>query len=66
MTVEPSARAINGGIRADLDVVVNDHVADLEHFAVPALVEDVAVAVRADDRAGVDGDAVADLRARHK
>lgn len=54
-------RAIDGGIGADLDVVANDDVADLKNFAVAAFVENVAVAVGADDGSGVDDDAVADL-----
>ena len=58
--------AVNGGVGADLDIVVDDHIADLKHFAMPALVEHVAVTVRADDRAGVDGDAMADLASSDK
>ena len=54
--------AVNGGIGADLDIVVDDDVAELKHFPVAALVEHIAEAVRADDRAGVDGDAMAELR----
>src|SRR3954463_7944909 len=53
--------AIDGDIGADLDVVANDDVADLQNFAMTAFVENVAVAVGADDGSGVDGDAVADL-----
>src|ERR1035438_6742112 len=43
---------------------LDDHIADLQHFAVAALVEHVAVAVRSDDRAGVDADPMTDLRPR--
>ena len=57
----PEGAAINGGVRADFHVVVNDDVADLKHLAMAALVEHIAVAVRADDRAGVDGNAMPDL-----
>src|ERR1039458_3368291 len=56
--------AVNGRVGADLHVVVDDHIADLQHFAVAALVEHVAVAVRTDDRAGVDADPMTDLRPR--
>ena len=56
--------AVNGTVGPDLHVVVDDHVANLQHFAMAALVENIAVAVRADDRAGVDADAVSDLRPR--
>ena len=54
--------AINARVRANLDIVVNDDVADLKHLAMLARVEHVAVTVRADDRAGVDADAMANLR----
>src|ERR1039457_6292298 len=47
--------AVDGGIGADLDIVMDDDVAELKHFAVTPLVEDVAEAVRPDDRTGVDG-----------
>ncbi len=56
--------AINGRVRADFHVVVNDDIADLQHFAVPAFVENITVTVRADDGAGVDRHAVADLAFR--
>ena len=56
--------AVDAGVRADFDVVVDDHVASLENFAVPAFVEDVTVAVGADDGAGVDGNPVSNLGAR--
>jgi len=57
-------RAVNGGVRPNLHIVVDDHVADLQHLPLAALVEHVAITIRPDDRARVDGDAVADLRAR--
>ncbi len=56
--------AVNSRVGADLHVVVDDYIADLQHLAVAALVEHVAVAVRADDRAGVDADTMTDLRPR--
>src|SRR5207237_10785352 len=56
--------AIHGHVRADLNVVADDDVADLRHLAVKAPVQHIAVTVRADDRAGVDADALADFRAR--
>src|SRR5450756_1399569 len=56
--------AINGRVRADFHVVVNNDVADLQHFAMAAFVEYIAVAVRADDGSGVNGDAISDLAFR--
>src|SRR5580658_6763490 len=43
--------AIDGGVGANLHVIVNYDVAGLEHFAVAALVKYIAVTIRADDRA---------------
>src|ERR1017187_9090025 len=54
--------AVNAGVGTDLDVVMDHDVAELKHFPVAALVEHVAKAVRTDDGAGVDGDAMAELR----
>ena len=56
--------AIDGCIGPYLHVVVKDHFAKLQDFAVARLVEHIAETVRADDRAGVNGDAVADLALR--
>src|ERR1039457_5612551 len=56
--------AVNGRVGADLHVIVDDHIAALQPFAGAALVEHVTVAVRADDRAGVDADPMTDLRPR--
>ena len=56
--------AIDGYICADFNVVVNDHLSDLGDFPVLAVVEDVAEAIRTDDCAGVDADAVAELASR--
>ncbi len=57
----PERAAINRHIRAQLHVVADDHAADLGHLAVDAVIEHVAEAIRADDRAGVDAHPVADL-----
>ena len=56
--------AVNRHVRADLHVIADDDVANLRNFAVDAAVQHVAESVRADDRAGVDADAMADFRAR--
>src|SRR5262249_6672473 len=54
-------RAIDGRVRADLDVVLEHHVADLRHLLVlAALVELVAEAVAADHHARLEHDAVAE------
>src|SRR5438094_32393 len=53
--------AIDGGIGADLDVIADDDVAKLEHFALAAFIQHVTKTVRADHRAGMNGDAMADL-----
>src|ERR1700722_19507745 len=60
----PEGSAINGRVRAYLHIVVDDHVANLQHLAVTAFVEHITIAVRADDGASVDGDAMADLALR--
>src|SRR5258705_4964123 len=44
--------AVNGRVGPDLHVIMDDHFADLQHLVVAALVADIAVAVRADERAG--------------
>src|SRR6266516_2671574 len=38
-------RTINRYIRADFHIVMNDHVANLRHFSVYALVQDIAEAI---------------------
>ena len=53
--------AINGRVRADFHVVLDDHMADLRHFAMAAFIKNVTVAIRANDRASVNGDALPDL-----
>ena len=59
----PERAAVNRHIRAQLHVVADDHIADLGHLAMDAVIEHVAEAIRADDGAGVDAHAVADLGA---
>src|SRR5262245_53655522 len=54
--------AIDGDIRADFDVVINDYISNLRHFLMRALIEDIAEAVRANDTAGMNEHAVSDLR----
>jgi len=46
--------AINRHIRANLDIVVDDDVADLQHLSMPAFVENITVAVGANHRPGVN------------
>ena len=53
--------AIDGGVRADIHVVADDHRADLRHLHPGALLGRKAEAVAADDRAGMDDAACADL-----
>src|SRR4029079_9861927 len=53
-------RAIDAGVRADLDVVAQHHVPDLRYFVVDAAVLRVAEAVGPDHRARVDHHAVAE------
>src|SRR5206468_9284182 len=55
--------AINRHVGPNLHVVANDNVANLRHFAMDTAVEHVTETIRADDRAGVDADAMADLSA---
>src|SRR4030095_513326 len=55
---------IDGHVRANFDVIVDDDIAYLRHLAVHTLVEDITEAVRANDRARVDADTFANLRAR--
>ena len=57
----PERAAINRHVGAEFHIVANDHVADLRHLAMDAVIEHVAEAVRADDGAGVDAHAIADL-----
>ena len=53
---------VDGGVRADFDVIFDDHDAELLEFGVLALrVGGVAEAAGADDGAGLKDDAVADL-----
>ena len=66
MVVGAERAAVNGDVRADFDVVADDDAADLRHLAMHALVLHVTEAVRADDRAGMDAHAAADLRLRIK
>ena len=49
---------IDGGICADFDIVPDKHIADLKHLAMMPLVESVAIAVRTNDGARMDADAV--------
>src|SRR5207247_7501345 len=54
--------AVDGGVRADLDVVLDPHAADLRHLVMPPLLGGEAVAVAADDDAAVEDAAPADGR----
>jgi hypothetical protein len=54
--------AVDGGVGADLDVVLDDDAADLGDLHVPARSHGKAEAVLADARSRVDDHAVADQR----
>src|ERR1019366_6780570 len=56
--------AINRHVGADFHVVADDDISDLRHFAVNAAVLHVTEAVRANHRAGMNADALADFRMR--
>ena len=56
-------RPVDRRVGADLDVVLDDHAADLRDLAVRASVEGIAEAVTADHRAGVHDDATAEMHA---
>ena len=53
--------AVDRGVGADLDVVLDHHAADLRDLAVAAAVRRETEAVVADHGAGVDDDPIADL-----
>jgi hypothetical protein len=55
--------AVDGGVGADLDIVLDLDLTDLRDFSVDTVIEDVAEAIGADDGAGVDTDAFAHLSA---
>ena len=57
------AGAVDGGVCADFDVVVDFNDADLVDFDVFSFVEFVAIAIGADDAAGLEDDAVAEAAA---
>ena len=54
--------AVDRGVGADLDVVLDDDAADLRDLAVAARAQQIAEAVLTDAAAGMDDDAVADQR----
>src|SRR6266478_2213906 len=51
--------AVDGGAGADFHVIADLHMAQLRNFVVTSVVQAVAEAVRANDRVGVNRDAVA-------
>jgi hypothetical protein len=53
---------IDGGICANFDIVPYKHITDLKHLAMMPLVESVAIAVRTNDGARMDADAVTYFR----
>src|SRR5919198_5271554 len=55
---QPQGRAVDGRVRADLDVVVDQHGADLRDLPVRLAIEGVAEPVGADDGARVNHDAL--------
>src|SRR5262249_7856915 len=54
--------AVDRGIGANLDIVLDDHAADLRHLYVSGLARQIAEAVLTDARARVNDDAVTDER----
>src|SRR5476649_681078 len=54
--------AVNLGSASDLDIIVNDHAASLRYFDVPIGARHITEAVLANLAAGMDNDAVADMR----
>ena len=54
--------AVNLGPGANFNIIVNDHAANLRHFNVPIGARHIAEAVLANVAAGMDNDAVADMR----
>src|SRR4051812_17512150 len=54
---------INGRVRADLNVILNNDISDLQNFPMPAFVENISIAIRTNDRARMDADPVANARA---
>ena len=54
--------AVNLGPGANFNIIVNDHAGKLRHFDVPIGARHIAEAVLADVAAGMDIDAVADMR----
>ena len=58
--------AVDGCVSADLHIVVDDDIADLQHLAMTALIQNVAVTVRTDHATGVNSDTVTDLDFGHK
>src|ERR1700730_11030923 len=53
--------AVDGCVSADLDIVVNDDVTDLQHLAMATFIQHIAVTVRTNHAAGVKSDSVSDL-----
>ena len=60
----PESSTIDGHVRANLNVVTNNHAANLHHFQVHPIFGHITEPIRADDSSGVDPDAVPKLRAR--
>ena len=60
MRVSAECAAINSAVGPDLDVVLDHDAADLRDFAVMILIKNVAVAIGANDGAGVNANTVAD------
>src|SRR5713226_7084402 len=58
--------AVYRRVGSDFNIVPDDDVADLKDLPVPAFVENIAVSVGTDDGAGMDRDAVSELRPRVK
>jgi hypothetical protein len=53
--------AVDRSVGTDLDVVLNNYIADLQHLAVKAFVQHITESILADDGTRVDSNSVADL-----
>ena len=58
--------AVDRGVGADLDVVLNDDAASLRDFLMPLRTRKIAEPVLTDARAGMNDDAIADQGAEHR
>lgn len=59
------AAAIDRGLRADLDVILNDDAAELRNFGVAGAIRRIGKSVLSDAATGMDDHVVADQRMHH-